>query len=105
MVDMAIQGSNKLDMESMERAKFSRDHPPGKATLEVLDAHKRDLIRVEDEDPIGIELAKGEEIPGIEACKAPVAVRELSIKEKMLPRPLEEHQDGQESTGRLEAFQ
>jgi hypothetical protein len=74
-VDMVVQGSYQVFIESMERDKHIREHPP----------HEVDLMPAEDEDPIGLELASYKEITGIESYPASVLVREVAVEENRLP--------------------
>jgi hypothetical protein len=97
-VDMAIQGWYQVFVESMERAKHHRDNPPKLEEISILAEHGIDLAPGEDEDPVDLKSFSEDDITGIEAHQASVAVRDVAMPEKALPPPLEEHPDGQMET-------
>jgi hypothetical protein len=85
----------------MEKAKFNRENHPEPEAIAMMEEHEIDLMPDEDEDPIGMDLAGDEEITGIEAYQASVAIRQVAIEERRPLPPLEEHPDGHKDPERL----
>jgi hypothetical protein len=50
VVDAAIRGSDDISMDSMQRVKYNREHPPEKDTIKQIEEHEIDCEVGDDED-------------------------------------------------------
>jgi hypothetical protein len=105
VVGVALHGSYQIFHESMEKAKCNKKLPPTAEITASLEEHEVDLMPDADENSIGADEFLDEEITGIEAYQASVAVREVEIEEKHPIPALKAHPDGHRDSERLASLQ